>query len=137
MSAAAATAAAESNFLSGTHAGPRRHQPAGPRTDRHGLIEGQVANYVQLRSAGPMKIEREFANTVGGADPSWPRVGCPDITDPDTDVFAVRVQSPGPEPGSASSSRKKNGEKRKKKSKNVERVGIYFFFFSSRANSDN
>jgi len=85
-----------------------------------------------------MKIEREFANTVGGADPSWPRVGCPDIADPDIDVFAVRVQSPGPKPGSASFSRT-NGEKRKKKSKNVERIGIppESTFFSSRANLDN
>lgn len=46
---------AESNFLSGAHAGHGCRTPlsTGRREDRSArLIEGQVANYVQLQSAG-------------------------------------------------------------------------------------
>lgn len=85
---------AESNFLSGAHAGApaRRRAPSstGRRPEDRSArpIEGQVANYyVQLQSARPMKIEREFANTVGGADP-----GGPGYSDVDVPAVSVRIR---------------------------------------------
>lgn len=91
---------AESNFLSGAHAGATgaasgpvvdRHRPAGaarrPEDRSARPIEGQVANYVQLQSARPMKIEREFANMVGGADPGG--LGYSDV---DVPAISVRIR---------------------------------------------
>lgn len=76
-------------------------------------IEGQVANYVQLQSAEPMKIEREFANTVGGADPGGPGYS-------DADILEVSVQirlDSGPGSSFAKEQEKAKGTARSKTSK--------------------
>jgi len=82
--AATSTAWRKVIFCRGTHTHADQTPSSTRRPEDRSArpIEGQVANYVQLRSAGPMKIEREFANTVGGADPSGTQVGCPDIRIP-------------------------------------------------------
>jgi len=59
----------EKQFSQGTHAGSAMSKARQRLEDRSTrLIERQVGNYVQLTAVG--KIEREFANIVGGVGPS-------------------------------------------------------------------
>jgi len=121
------TAMVESNFLSETHARSR------PARGQIGTADRRTGS--QLCPAAERRADENWERICehsgrSGPERVAPRVGCADIADPDTDVFVVRVQSPGPEPGSVSSSRTNGEEKKRSRKTSKESPRIYFFLLS-------